>query len=504
MSALRWPPTVWLAAAVGLAVRLWYAGTSGLYLDEAQVLGISSLPRAVDIFQVLAAHESHPPLYYLVVRWWQDLVGRSAESSVALSILAGTLAIALGYQASLRLSGSRRTAMATAWLIALSPTLVRYSVMVRPYILLTLLVLGAVWSLTVAVDSGSKCGWIVYSITAVLLVYTHYWAWLVLAGLNTAVLIERGTSGFRTRIAQLAPANLVVVVAFLPWFPSFLNQMRVAGHHWPKGFLKTLAESLWVLSGTPTVQTIMLAAALLILWYLGGRDAPGRNPRLERVVWTCLGTIAITLGLAIVLSPITLLLVSQCFALLTPLWVLGTATVMDHGGVRPRLHIMMLLVILLAYIGQLFVTSRWVRSDMREIGAFLRERVRADDVVLIFPDYPAPTLRLYFHPPGQVLTYPTDGLPAFVPFDQRLARDADTSGFRATRRFVEEASAQKRLWYVTIPMKYPPIRSAVESILLAAYGEPACVYVGSERPRLYEDMLVTLYSRSPTDAGSCR
>ena len=66
--------------------------------------------------------------------------------------------------------------------------------MVRPYSLLPLLALAATYALVRAIDVGGWRRWAGYAAAVLALVYTHNWAWLVLAGqwVALAVCLWRG------------------------------------------------------------------------------------------------------------------------------------------------------------------------------------------------------------------------------------------------------------------------------------------------------------------------
>src|SRR5262245_55490022 len=121
------PAWTWLAVAVGLTVRMWFSRTSGIYLDEAQVLGVTAQPDLPSILRFLARHEAHPPGYYLLLRAWREAFGSSDDVAIALSLVAGTLSIPFAFFFVSRLTDSMEDANAAAWLVALSPTAVRYS-----------------------------------------------------------------------------------------------------------------------------------------------------------------------------------------------------------------------------------------------------------------------------------------------------------------------------------------------------------------------------------------
>src|SRR5579871_5558498 len=80
-----------LCVLIGLALRLLLAGRSGLWRDEGLFLFIVHFPAVGDIFHFLHYHESHPPLFYVLMRGWQAVFGSSDTSALALPLVLGIL-----------------------------------------------------------------------------------------------------------------------------------------------------------------------------------------------------------------------------------------------------------------------------------------------------------------------------------------------------------------------------------------------------------------------------
>ena len=79
---------------------------SPLWLDEALSVNIARLPVG-DLLEALR-HDGHPPLYYLLLHYWMEVVG---EGDVAVRALSGIFAVAslpLAWVAGRRLAGAGR------------------------------------------------------------------------------------------------------------------------------------------------------------------------------------------------------------------------------------------------------------------------------------------------------------------------------------------------------------------------------------------------------------
>jgi uncharacterized membrane protein len=132
-----------LVAAVtlfALVLRALFAARSGLWRDEALFLFVAQLPSWGAMLDFLRFHESHPPLFYALMRAWLAVAGSSDAAALVPPVLFGTLLAPCLYAVGARVF-SRRTGMIAALLAAVAPLLVEYSAQVRPYSLLPLLCL---------------------------------------------------------------------------------------------------------------------------------------------------------------------------------------------------------------------------------------------------------------------------------------------------------------------------------------------------------------------------
>ncbi|MGM0669889.1 MAG: glycosyltransferase family 39 protein [Gemmatimonadota bacterium] len=190
-----------LATVLGLAVRLFLAGWSEVWLDEAYsaLLAVSETGELLRHLQV----DAHPPLYYLILKGWTALTSLDPLILRLPSLLFGTAAIPAVWVVASRMD-QPRAGMAAAWLLALHPLHVYYSQEARSYALLSLLALGLYYALFHLLSREGRV------LPAVLLgsalAYTHYFG-LVFTGttLLAAFLVMPGRR--RTEIRLRAPGR---------------------------------------------------------------------------------------------------------------------------------------------------------------------------------------------------------------------------------------------------------------------------------------------------------
>ncbi|MBD2091002.1 glycosyltransferase family 39 protein [Microcoleus sp. FACHB-1515] len=224
----------------------------------------------IDTFKTLAIDDpQHPPLYYVMVRGWVDLWGRSTSSIVrSFSALTSLLVLPAMYwlahelfvqiEAGRQYLGSAKRSHAdpkvrqtacwfTVALVAVSPYHLLYAQEAREY---------ALWALLTAISSAlllrslrlrSRSSWIAYSISLILGLYTYLLMILVAIGHGIYVLLrERRLS--RSLIA-FGSAIVLSVLAFAPWLWLVVSTWSSTGATWTAtGSDRLILLKLWGLS----------------------------------------------------------------------------------------------------------------------------------------------------------------------------------------------------------------------------------------------------------------
>ncbi len=165
---------------VALGIRLLGVELQPLWWDEgfSVYFATESTPRLLE----LTSLDIHPPLYYLLLQGWYQLVGVGALQSRWLSILLGVLAIPLAWRVAHDLFG-KRTAWLTGLFLTLSPFHIYYSQEVRMYALLVVLTLAAV-------IAWRRRAWLVLGVALLAGMLTQYYFAFLAGSLGLLVLWE--------------------------------------------------------------------------------------------------------------------------------------------------------------------------------------------------------------------------------------------------------------------------------------------------------------------------
>ncbi len=182
-----------------LALRL--AVPRGLWLDEAISVRQAHLGLGA-LIQSLATGDRHPPLHYLALWAMVHLFG-DGELAVRLpSIVAGTLIVPMLFAIGAELF-DRRTGLLAGLFGAVAPLLVWYSQEARMYAFVTCFGALAVLGCVRVIRRGGTGGWVLYTVGASGLLWSHWFAGILLVILEGAIVAT--VVGRRRRGEPLRP-----------------------------------------------------------------------------------------------------------------------------------------------------------------------------------------------------------------------------------------------------------------------------------------------------------
>ena len=221
-AALETPRAEWLIVGaltlVAVVVR-WSPLQVSLHDDELFLYAIVNDHSLGEVLSIVHDTEKTPPLGF-VLSW---LFARGDDLTIPLripSFIAGIASVPLVYLLGRRTVGRAAATVAAAW-FALSPFQIYYATGARAYAQVAVFVVLATLALLLALEQRRFRWWALYVVAAVAAVYSHYIAALVLVPQAAwALWTHRETA--RDQLL----AHGAVLVAFLPWLPSFITQAR--------------------------------------------------------------------------------------------------------------------------------------------------------------------------------------------------------------------------------------------------------------------------------------
>lgn len=437
--------------ALALGLRLYLLDRESLWLDET-----FSLDLARGSWSYLfdkAIEDFHPPLYFILLKIWTFAAGTSGWAARLFSAVASTAAVGVTYAAG-RAFVDRRTGLVAAALVAVSAFQVEFAQEARMYALLacvgglsTLAFLRLTDTTSDLVAGGRRSplatpAFWAYTVTTTLLVYTQaVGAFVVLAQALVAIVMRVRQPTWQRGFERWFVANLVVGLAFMPWFPVFARQFS------------DVQRGFWI--GPPAAMDLpgtfaVFAGSAPLAWAIGGlavmglafrdrtsdgeRSAPAR--RLLLAAWLIVpigGQFVASLVSAPIFLPKYTIAASLPFAILA---AAGLTRLPRWGTVAAVAGIV---VTAASVLSTYYQSAR--KDDWRGVIQDLERTARPGDRVLSYP---------YF------LQYPWDIYATRRDLDVRFfpRHAADTTWPTLSVMFQNLTGSAPRLWFIL--MNYDP------------------------------------------------
>lgn len=380
-----------LLAIMGLSYLLRsQALTAKFWIDEGLSVGIANHP-LTDIPGVLR-QDGAPPLYYLLLHLWIDVIGGDGEARThAFSLLCALLTIPAGWWAGRRLFGTA-SGWATAALLATVPFLTYYAQETRMYALAVLVGLLAAATFTAVFALRQRRLLPLFVVFGALAPYTHNWGLFLLVGCGVSWLVMITLAASDDRRLLLRDGALgfgLIVLLYAPWLPTLLDQARHTGAPWaeqPKA--EAIINILEVtLGGTGTGLAVALVGSIGLLRM---REAERERARAALALVTVLLVTVVTAWIASQISPAWS---GRYIAI-----AVGPALLLAGAGLvrtRPIGWVCLGLVLVLWWNPQ----ERQIKSksDVYRVARTLEDRalIRPGDVVLAVHPEQGPVMRYY-------------------------------------------------------------------------------------------------------------
>lgn len=208
---------------VGFALRLHDLGKHDLWFDEIITYDYISKPYSWGSQDFINNFiEKNPPLYFILLRQWSDLFGKSEFSLRFLSLFFGVLSIFLLYKLS-RIFFDHKTSLLGAVFLSLSPFQIWYCQEARAFTLSLLLSLSSSYFFLRSFKNNDTKSWVLYSFSSLLLLFTTYYAAFILIPQGLLLILYQRKLFFRWAAFLLPPAALFLIFIF----PVFAHQLAI-------------------------------------------------------------------------------------------------------------------------------------------------------------------------------------------------------------------------------------------------------------------------------------
>lgn len=179
-----------------------------------------------DTIDSLIQNPEHPPLYYLFLRFWQDLFGSSIFINRSLSVLFSLLVFLGIYYLSEQLFNDNLVNLISVTLVSISPIQILYAHEAREYSLWMLtIILSSIYFFKV-IKFNKNIDWISYSLSLSATFYTSILSIFIVLINIIHIFLLRQLLDRKTKIKFII-FTIISCILFIPWLLIILMNLHI-------------------------------------------------------------------------------------------------------------------------------------------------------------------------------------------------------------------------------------------------------------------------------------
>lgn len=206
--------------AAAAVIRCFDLEGQSLWNDELFSFNVANLP-FVEIQSSLVAHYHHPPFFFYLLHLVLRLLGQHAWVLRLVSAVCGSLTVGFAYLCGAKLS-DELGGVVGGFLCLAAPFHLAYSQEGRPYALAALFAVLSFYLLLLAVQERGIKRLSVYTLTSLVLLYTHHWGMFVVASHVVVILFSPHVSAQVRK--KFIIAWFLIGILYLPEAIALLHQ----------------------------------------------------------------------------------------------------------------------------------------------------------------------------------------------------------------------------------------------------------------------------------------
>ncbi len=404
-----------------LIFQLFNLTTTSLWHDEAFSALLIQYEDYGEMIRRIGL-DVHPPLYYILLRFWTGIFNTSLFSLRAFSLLFG-IGTALGiFFLTKEIFRNSTLAFLSAVLLSLVSFQVQYNLEARMYTLGAFFLVFATFfvlhALKTRVPSTSFFMFMAAYVTcASAALYTHYYT---VFGIFAHGLFILYALRFRLKqLALFAGAFLAIALLFLPWLPTFLRQLsQVQTSYWippiTKWSIATTISKMTIGDGLDPNQAAFLIILVNILALGAFFFMLSRYSQKERWILLFL-FLAPFLG-SLLLSLKTSIYLDRYFIFYLPYLIIALAAAIFAIPQKQTRFILLTFILIGAVLSYPLHAWTWRLSEkpgMEGATSYLLPSLQKEDEILINSSFVYFTFLYYNESDVHPLLYAPDELPHF-------------------------------------------------------------------------------------------
>lgn len=388
--------------AIGYFLRLAIIDLNSLWLDEGSTFVISQLPPQ-DIWLSMMQGEFNPPLFY----WLTHIMLHFGYSEFVLRFIpchAGVLTIPAMYLL-LREIYDGTAGLIAAFMIAISPWHIMYSVEARAYTLallfFTLSLIYFVRSMRLDKKEDGYIVWILFGFWSAVAFWTHFYVLIFIASLMLCSIVYAFAYD-RKKFGGVITGIFTFALFSIPLFRAIASILNMRTGAASSGIIfgvsgfNVVSETFYQLLGFGWISAfIILGMMILGFVILYKRD--------YYLTLTFLTTICASFAVSIVLAP-SLNILPRYLCYMLPLWVILFSTCYpiltlnfrkENQNMIPLISVLILVFIVLTP-SIISVCTIPYKTDWRSTSKYLIDNVNEGDIIAPIPGFVNQPLQFYY------------------------------------------------------------------------------------------------------------
>lgn len=388
---------------VGLALRLYDLGSESIWYDEAISIAVAKLGLIDQISWSYLQNDNNPLLYYELLHFWVWIFGDSELVARVPSALFGSFSIIAIYMVG-KLTFNKNVGLIAALIVAISVFHIQYSQEARAYSLLAFLTLLSFYYYLKIVSSDRRFYVVGYLLSTILMLYTHYYGFLILAAQNIFFFgnyLKTRDLG-RLSLKKWLTYQIILGTLYLPGFVLFAKHtIAIQGGFWlPEPTLNAISRTFIVFSGSSLLCLVLVIFSLLSFvsfFQLKNRSDPDKlnlstSNRLYLLLLWLFVPILLPFLLSLFSTPILLyryiIGASLAFYLLAAIGIVLT-------GKRTLILTSILLIIVFSYLNLEKYYGSVDKYQWRETISFIEDNASSGDYIAVYPRFEIESANYY-------------------------------------------------------------------------------------------------------------
>lgn len=407
ISLIREGYLIFLIFMLGLILRIYDLGSESIWYDEAISIAVAKLDLIKQMKWSFVNNDNNPLLYYEFMHFWVRIFGDSEFASRVPSALFGSFSIIAIYIVG-KLTFNKKVGLIAALILATSVFHIKYSQEARAYSLLAFLTLVSFYYYLKVVTSDRRLYVLGYLLSSILMLYTHYYGFLIIAAQNIfffANYLKTRNLGALS-LKKWLTYQIMLGVLYLPGFVLFAKHtVAIQGGFWlPEPTLTAIGRTFVVYSGSFLLCLVLFICLILSFLSLiktknkldttsDSQDLPlSFNNRFYLLLLWLLVPILLPFLLSLFSTPVLLyrytIGASLAFYLLAAIGIV-------QSGRRTLILILILLIIVLSSINLEKYYGSVNKYQWRETISFIEDNATSGDYIAVSPVFEIETANYY-------------------------------------------------------------------------------------------------------------